>query len=70
MIQKLQMTFALANGKTFTYSLANPKPGLTKAEVAAVMTQMIDKKAVVVHGGYPVSIKETLIRSTDETALA
>jgi hypothetical protein len=43
---------------------------LTKAEAAAVMTQMIDKKAVVVHGGYPVSIKETLIRSTDETALA
>lgn len=69
MNQKLQMTFALASGKTFTYSLANPKSGLTKAEVAAVMTQIIDKKAVVTAGGYPVSIKETLIRSTEESAL-
>jgi Protein of unknown function (DUF2922). len=70
MSQKLQMTFVLAGGKTFTFSLANPKSDLTKAEVTTVMTQIIDKKAVLTTSGYPLGIKETLIRSTEETALA
>ena len=70
MSQKLQMTFMLDSGKTLTYSLNDPKPGLTKAAVEAVMTQLIAKKAISAVNGTPVSIKEMLIRSTEEIALA
>ena len=70
MTKKLQMTFALDTGKTLLYSLPDPKEGLKKADVEAVMTQMIEKKAVTSPQGTPVGIKEILIRSTEETTLA
>lgn len=60
----------MEGNKTFTYSLAEPKEGLTKAEVEAVMTSMIEKKAVVVNGIFPTAVKEALIRSTEDTVLA
>ena len=70
MSQKLQMTFMLDSGKTLSYSLNDPKAGLTKAAVEAVMNQLITKKAIITVNGTPVSIKETLIKSTEEIALA
>jgi len=70
MSKVLKMVFNLEGAKTLTYSLADPKDGLTKAAVEAVMNNMIAKQAVVVDGIYPQSIKEAVIRSTEEIALA
>ena len=70
MSKTLKMTFLMEGNKTFTYSLAEPKEVLTKAEVEAVMTSMIEKKAVVVNGIFPTAVKEALIRSTEDTVLA
>ncbi len=66
----LKMTFLMEGKKTLTYSLADPKDGLTKAEVDAVMQTMITKKAVVAQGMAPVDIKAAVLRSTEEAALA
>jgi hypothetical protein len=66
----LKMVFNLEGAKTLTYSLADPKDGLTKAAVEAVMNNMITQQAVVVDGIYPQSIKEAVIKSTEEIALA
>ena len=66
----LKMTFVLSGNKTVTYNLADPKAGLTKAEVEAVMNSMITKKAGIVNGVSPTAIKEAVLRSTEETALA
>lgn len=70
MSKVLKMVFNLEGAKTLTYSLADPKDGLTKAAVEAVMNNMIAKQAVVVDGIYPQSIKEAVIKSTEEIALA
>jgi hypothetical protein len=70
MSKVLKMVFNLEGAKTLTYSLADPKDGLTKAAVEAVMNNMIAKQAVVVNGIYPQSIKEAVIKSTEEIALA
>jgi len=70
MTKKLQMVFTLDSGKTLTYSLADPKDGLTKVEVEAAMQAVIDKKAIMSSNGIPVKIKEASIKSTDEVALA
>ena len=70
MSKTLKMTFQLDGTKTVTYSLAVPKDGLTKAEVEGVMNTLIEKKAFVVKGIYPTGIKEALIKSTEDIALA
>ena len=70
MSKTLKMTFKLEGAKTVTYSLADPKEGLTKAEVEGVMNTLIEKKAFVVKGLCPIGIKEALIKSTDDIALA
>ena len=70
MSKVLKMVFNLEGAKTLTYSLADPKDGLTKTAVEAVMNNMIAKQAVVVDGIYPQSIKEAVIKSTEEIALA
>ena len=70
MSKTLKMTFQLDGTKTVTYSLAAPKYGLTKAEVEGVMNTLIEKKAFVVKGIYPIGIKEALIKSTEDIALA
>lgn len=70
MSKKLQMAFTLDTGKTLTYSLSDPKDGLTMAEVQAVMNNMIAKQAVVSANGTATAIKEALIKSTEEIALA
>ncbi|MFA6849231.1 MAG: DUF2922 domain-containing protein [Selenomonadaceae bacterium] len=70
MSKVLKMVFNLEGAKTLTYSLPDPKDGLTKAAVEAVMNNMITQQAVVVDGIYPQSIKEAVIKSTEEIALA
>ena len=70
MSKVLKMTFLMEGKKTLTYSLADPKDGLTKAEVETVMQDMITKKAILVKGVAPTAIKEAVIKSTEETPLA
>lgn len=70
MSKALKMTFKLDGTKTVTYSLADPKEGLTKVEVEDVMNALIAKKAFAVNGSYPTAIKEAIIRSTEEVDLA
>ena len=41
-----------------------------KAEVEGVMNTLIEKKAFVVKGLCPIGIKEALIKSTEDIALA
>jgi hypothetical protein len=70
MSKVLRMVFQLEGTKTVTYSLADPKDGLKKADVAAVMDNMIARKAVLVRGVAPKTVKEIVVRSTEETELA
>lgn len=70
MSKTLRMTFLLEGTKTLSLSLADPKDGLTKADVEAVMNNMISKKALLVSGISPVSIKEIVIRNTENIELA
>lgn len=51
MTKKLQMRDTLDSGKTLTYSLADPKDGLTKVEVEATIQAVIDKKAITSSNG-------------------
>ena len=67
--KKLCMTLAL-DSKTLSMSLADPKDGLTKAEVTTCLQNVIDKKAMTAGGAYPVSIKEIAVQSVETTALA
>ena len=51
-------------------SLADPKDGLTKAEVTTCLQNVIDKKAIVAGEAYPVSIKDIAIQTVDTEKLS
>ena len=68
--KKLRMTLGLEGGKSLTMSLADPKDGLTKAEVTACLQDVIDKKAIMAGSAHPVSIKEIVVQSVETEALA
>ena len=70
MSKVLKMTFQLEGTKTLTYTLAEPKEALTRADVEAVMYTMIARKAVVSNGVSPTAIKAIVVKSTEEIALA
>ena len=70
MSKVLRMTFSLSDSKTVSFSLADPKDGLTKAEVEAAMDDMLTKQAVIVDGVQPSAIKGAVIKNTEEIALA
>ena len=48
----LKMVLSLPGNKTVTYSLADPKDGIGKAEVEAALDEMVSKRAVVVNGDF------------------
>ena len=50
MAKSLKMVFAVGDAKTATFSLAEPKDGLTKAEVQTALDEMVEKKAITVFG--------------------
>ena len=50
MAKSLKMVFAVGDAKTATLSLAEPKDGLTKAEVQTALDEMVEKKAITVGG--------------------
>ena len=66
----LKMVLNLADKKTATLSLESPKEGLTKAEVETCLNEIIAKRAILVNGIEPTSIKETYIQNVEERALA
>ena len=66
----LKMVLSLPNGKSVTYSLADPKTGLTAAEVQEALQEMIAKQAVLVDGNFASAIKEAYIQDTDRRELA
>lgn len=70
MTSKLTMVFVLADGKDFKYNLTDPKENLTKAEVDAVMQDIIDNNIILKDAQAAVGIKEAYITTTTQTALA
>ena len=67
----LKMIFTLENDKSLTLSLREPKDGLTKAAVEAVMEDIITKKAVVSkEGSFAKAIKDSYISESDKQQLA
>lgn len=41
MAKVLELTFLLSNDKSFTMTIANPKPNVTEAEIDAAMTAIV-----------------------------
>lgn len=41
MTKVLELTFVLSNEKSFTLTIANPKPNVTNAEIDAAMTAIV-----------------------------
>ena len=60
----------LPNKKTFTLSIADPKDGITKAEVQSVAEDIISKQAFLVDGAALQSIKSIKLYSSGSTELA
>ena len=65
----LKMVLSLPGNKTVTYSLADPKDGIGKAEVEAVLDEMVTKRAVVVNGDFATAVKEAYIQKTERQEL-
>ena len=69
MAKTLNMRFALANGRTATTSLAQPKDGLSREDVEPVMQLIVDKQAIRVKEANAAGIKSAVIREVNETKL-
>lgn len=70
MAKTLQMVFRNDLGKTVTFNLAEPKEGLTQAQVMAVMQDMVTRNIFMVKEGQLVQAVEAKVTSRDVTALA
>jgi Protein of unknown function (DUF2922) len=60
----LRMTFNNALGNAVTITLANPKTGLTAAQVETVMDQIITKNIFLTSGGDFISKRDVKIINT------
>ena len=60
----LKMTFNNALGNAVTITLANPKTGLTAAQVETVMDQIITKNIFLTSGGDLISKRDIKIINT------
>ena len=70
MTKQLKMPFRNAAGNTVNVMLANPKEGITKAEVLATMALVIAKNLFTTTGGDLVSALEPSILIQDTGVLA
>ena len=70
MTKTLNMPFRNAAGKEVSFTLANPKDGLTKAEVAATQALFISKNLFTTTGGDLVTALEPKIMIKDTGVLA
>ena len=69
MTKILDMPFVNLAGKSVLVALANPREGLTKAEVSAVMNNIVTRNVFTSTGGEFVSAGDPVIRLTDTTVL-
>lgn len=69
MAQVLHMVFAFSDGKTNTVKIEDPKPGLSKEAVQAVMNGIVEKQAIMVTGMPVTSAKEAYIIETTKTQM-
>lgn len=65
----LKMLFTVESGKTCTFSIEDPKDGLTKAEVGGVMNEMITDEAILYNNSEATKIKDAYIYETNTVAL-
>ena len=70
MAKSLKMVFAVGDAKTTTLSLAEPKDGLTKAEVQTAVDEMVAKKAVVIGSAAATGVKEFYVQNAERVELA
>ncbi len=70
MTKTLKMPFRNAAGKEVNFTLANPKDGLTKAEVQATQTMILAKNLFATTGGDLVNALEPSILIQDTGVLA
>ena len=65
----LKMLFTVESGKTCTFSIEDPKTGLTKTEVDTVMNEMIEDQAILYNNSEATEIKDAYIYETNTVAL-
>jgi hypothetical protein len=70
MDKTLELVFRNAAGKEVTISLADPKEDLTKAQVDAVMEDIISRSVFTSKTGDLTQIVESRIRTRDAVVLA
>lgn len=70
MTKKLNMVFKTDEGKEVTIALPDPKDDLTKAQVVAVMDQIIAKEIFTSTKGKLTTVVDAIIKSIDEVSLA
>ena len=70
MAKSLKMVFAVGDAKTATLSLAEPKDGLTKAEVQTALDEMVAKQAIMVGGAPITGVKDFYVLSSERSELA
>ena len=69
-MKSLKIVFTLEAGANITYTLQNPKAGLTKEAVLEVMQQMLDKQAVISGESLANGIKDAYIYESNRQELA
>jgi len=70
MAKTLKIVLALKEQKTATYSVPDPKDGLTKAEVKAATDEMLAKDFVLSGGSGATGVKDAYISSVERIELA
>lgn len=70
MAKTLKIVFDYDGIKTSTYNIADPKDGLTKAEVQTAADEMVAKDFLRVSGFAATGVKEFYIQSSDRVELA
>ncbi len=63
----LMIEFNLANNKTTTVSIPDPREDVTKADVTAAADEIVEKKAVIASGSPVASFKRAFVRTIQET---
>lgn len=70
MAKTLKIVFTMKDQKTSTLSVADPKDGLTKAEVTAATDAMIAKDFIRSRGFGATAVKDAYIQQEDRIELA
>ena len=69
MTSVLKMPITLENGKTLTYSLQDPKGGLTKTEADTTMELIVNENAVNYGGAQAVDHGDAYLYNTEKVVL-